>query len=141
MKRLSSILAIIIALTQPFCAHADATRANEWKQVNDAISKGLPKTAVKHLEKIVESAMADKAYAEAVKAIGKRIEQEAQIEGNFAEEKITRMQAEIAKAPKEIVPVLDALLANWYWQYFQQNRWRFMQRSKTAAAPSADFTT
>src|SRR6185436_2952725 len=29
----------------------------------------------------------------------------------------------------------------WYWQYFQQNRWRFMQRTTTAKTPGDDFTT
>src|SRR5262249_11032977 len=37
--------------------------------------------------------------------------------------------------------VLDTLLAHWYWHYFQQNRWRFMQRTTTGAPPGNDFTT
>ena len=37
-------------------------------------------------------------------------------------------------------PVMEAILANWYWHYFQQNRWRFMQRTATAAPPGDDFT-
>jgi hypothetical protein len=32
-------------------------------------------------------------------------------------------------------------LAEWYWHYFQNNRWRFMQRTATAQAPGKDFTT
>ena len=36
---------------------------------------------------------------------------------------------------------MDTLLAEWYWHYFQQNRWRFMQRTATAAQPGNDFTT
>ena len=37
--------------------------------------------------------------------------------------------------------MLETLLAHWYWQYFQQNRWRFLQRTATAQAPGKDFTT
>ena len=51
------------------------------------------------------------------------------------------MRAEIAKAPAEMKPVMEAVLANWFWHYFQQNRWRFMQRTQTAAPPGDDFTT
>ena len=51
------------------------------------------------------------------------------------------MKAEIAKAPAEMDPVMDAILAHWYWHYFQQNRWRFMQRTATGAPPGDDFTT
>src|ERR1039458_4916941 len=51
------------------------------------------------------------------------------------------LEAEIAKAPKEMAPLMDTLLAEWYWQYFQQNRWRFMQRTAIAEQPGKDFTT
>ena len=109
-------------------------RDAQWKQVEEAIKKGLPKTAITNLEPIIQGALKDKAYAEAVKAIGQKIALEGNIQGNKPEEKITRLEAEIAKAPKEMVPLMDTLLAEWYWQYFQQNRWRFMQRTATAAA-------
>ncbi len=105
------------------------------------MKKGLPKTAIEKLEPIVEAAIEDKAYAEAIKAIGQKIALEGNIQGNKPEEKITRMRAEIDKAPAEMRPVMEAILANWYWHYFQQNRWRFMQRSQTAAPPGEDFTT
>ena len=32
------------------------------------------------------------------------------------------------------------MLANWYWDYFQQNRWRFMQRTQTAEPPGDGHT-
>src|SRR5262249_26917945 len=88
-----------------------------------------------------DGAIKDKKYAEAVKAIGKKIALEGTIQGNKPEEKITRMEAEIEKAPDEMKPVLDAIVANWYWHYFQQNRWRFMQRTQTAAPPGDSLTT
>jgi hypothetical protein len=112
-----------------------------WEKVQDAIRKGLPKTAIAELEPVIQQAMKEKAYSEAVKAIGLRIALEGNIQGNKPEEKITRMQAEVAKAPEEMKPVMETILANWYWHYFQQNRWRFLQRTQTAAAPSEDFTT
>ncbi|MCX7009036.1 MAG: hypothetical protein NTY53_17610, partial [Kiritimatiellaeota bacterium] len=73
------------------------------------------------------------------KAICMKIAMEGQVEGNKAEEKIVRLQAEVAKAPAEMQPMMEAVLAHWYWQYFQQNRWRFQQRTQTAASPGADI--
>lgn len=116
-------------------------RDAQWAKVNDAINKGLPQTAVKEIEPIIKSAIEDKAYPEAIKAIARKIAYEAMVQGNKPEERITRMKAEIAKAPEEMKPVMEAVLAQWYWHYFLQNRWRFMQRTATAAAPSEDFTT
>jgi uncharacterized protein YfaS (alpha-2-macroglobulin family) len=137
MKRL---LIPLLAVLSAFPALA-GPRDAQWKKVDDAVSKGLPKTAITNLEPIIQGAMRDKAYAEVVKAIGKKIALEGNIQGNKPEEKIVRLEAEIAKAPREMVPVMNTLLAHWYWQYFQQNRWRFMRRTATGEAPGKDFTT
>src|ERR1035437_2960499 len=135
---LIACIATLLLMNLPIQA---GPRDEQWKQVEEAIKKGLPKTAITNLEPIIQGALKDKAYAEAVKAIGQKIALEGNIQGNKPEEKITRLEAEIAKAPKEMAPLMDTLLAEWYWQYFQQNRWRFMQRTATAAQPGKDFTT
>ncbi|MBL8830411.1 MAG: hypothetical protein JNM18_25780 [Planctomycetaceae bacterium] len=113
----------------------------QWKKVQDAMNQGLPKTAIDELRPIITKAIADKRWAEAVRAVGQKIALEGTIEGNKPEEKIARMAVEIAQAPAEMQPMLQAIQAHWYWHYFQHNRWRFMQRSRTAAAPGNDITT
>jgi len=137
MLRIVALLLVNMAALSVFAGPRDA----QWKKVEEAIKQGLPKTAITNLEPIIQGAMKDRAYAEAVKAIGQRIALEGNIQGNKPEEKIVRLEAEIAKAPKEMAPVLDTLLADWYWHYFQQNKWRFMQRTATAQQPGKDFTT
>ena len=147
MKRSHRLLALGVALAcvavgvAVMVTAAQPPRSEQWKKVDDAVKKGLPKTAIKELEPIIESALKDKAYPEAIKAVARKIALEGNIQGNKPEERVLRMQAAIAKAPKEMVPVMDAVLANWYWHYFQQNRWRFLQRTATAEAPGPDFTT
>jgi uncharacterized protein YfaS (alpha-2-macroglobulin family) len=116
-------------------------RDSEWAKVDDAVKKGMPKTAIDALEPIISGALADKAYAEAIKAIARKIALEGNIQGNKPEEKILRLQDELAKTPAEMKPAMEAILAHWYWQYFQQNRWRFMQRTQTAEAPGPDLQT
>jgi hypothetical protein len=116
-------------------------RDAQWAKVDEAMSKGLPKTAIEELEPIIIGAMADKSYAEAIKAIGRKIALEGNIQGNKPEEKIVRMQAELEKAPAEMKPAMEAILAHWYWHYYAQNRWRFMQRTQTAEAPGPDLQT
>ena len=141
MNRRFTILLSMVLLSASLLFAFAGTRDEQWKQVEEAMSKGLPQTAIEKLEPIIQAAMEEKAYAEAIKAIGRKIALESNIQGNKPEERITRMQAEIAKAPAEMQPVMQAILANWYWHYFQQNRWRFMQRTATAAPPGEDFTT
>ena len=117
-----------------------AARDADWKKVEEAIGKGLPKTAIEALEPIIAGALADQAYGEAAKAIARKIVLEGNVQGNKPEEKITRLEQEVAKAPKELAPLLETILANWYWHYFQNNRWRFLQRTATSQAPGKDFT-
>ncbi len=117
------------------------SRDADWKKVEDAVQKGLPKSAIEVLEPIIKSSLAEKNYGEATKAIARKIVLEGTIQGNKPEEKITRLEKEVETAPAEIKPLLQTLLAHWYWQYFQQNRWRFMQRTQTAEAPGKDFMT
>src|SRR6266404_3296695 len=138
MKRvLGVVLVAIVVNCQLYFA---ASRETQWKDVEEAVKNGLPKTAIENLEPIIQGALKDKAWGEATKAIARRIVLEGNIQGNKPEEKITRMEAEIAKAPKEIVPLLDTILANWYWHYFQQNRWRSMRRTQIAQTRGKDFT-
>ena len=131
MKKLA-FLAIILTgmvIVTTISASEPTDRAELWKKVDAAIKKGLPKTAITHLEPIIESAKSEKRYAEAIKAIATKISLEGSVQGNKPEEKITRMRAAIDKAPAPMRPVMEAIQANWYWHYFQQNRWRFQNRT------------
>jgi len=134
-------VAVLLLAVLPQLNLQAASRDAQWKRVEDAVEKGLPQTALQELAPIVQGALADRAWAEAVKAIAQRITLEGMVEGNQPEERIRRLEAEIARVPPEIKPVLDAILAHWYWQYFRENRWRFMQRTATAQAPGQDFET
>jgi uncharacterized protein YfaS (alpha-2-macroglobulin family) len=130
-----------IALFITAQSSAQQSRPDLWKKVAEADAKGLPRSGIAAVEPIIESAMKDKAYPEAIKAIAKKINLEGNIEGNKPEEKIIRMKAEIAARPAEMHPVMNAVLAHWYWNYFQQNRWRFVQRTQTGEAPGDDIQT
>jgi uncharacterized protein YfaS (alpha-2-macroglobulin family) len=139
MKRSFILTAVIIGIVGT--ASLAGSRDDLWKQVDDAISRGLPQTAIGVLEQIIPGALADQAYAEATKAICLKIVQEGRIQGGQAEEMIVRLEAEIATAPEPMRPVMEAVLGHWFWLYFQQNRYQFLQRTATAESPGEDFTT
>src|SRR4051794_27778477 len=71
-----------IALVVVTSGNAQPPRDERWKKVDDAVNKGLPRTAIAELDPIIESAIKDKAYPEAIKAIAKKIGLEGNIEGN-----------------------------------------------------------
>ena len=141
MFRRRILITSVFALFTLTVLLAAGPRDAQWKEVNQAIQKGLPKTAIEKLDPIIAAATNEKRFAEAVRAISMKISLEGNVQGNKPEEKITRMRAAIEDAPEEMKPVMEAIVANWFWHYFQQNRWRFMQRSQTSAPASDDFTT
>jgi len=134
-------LACALLLLVTTCTSEAGPRDSLWSQVDEAIEKGLPRTAIAVLDQIIPMALQDQAHAEAIKAICLKIVLEGQIQGGKVEEMIVRLESEIAEAPDPMKPVMEAILAHWYWQYFQQNRWRFLGRTQTAEPPGADFTT
>ncbi len=113
----------------------------DWKAVKEAIRARRPKTAIGQLEPILKRALKAEKYAEATRAVAMKIMLESQIEGGKAEERITRLQDEIADLPKPMRPMMEVVLANWYWHYFRQNRWRFIQRTRTDKASGEDILT
>ena len=137
-RKLLSAMAVLLGIAILLAASPNEA---DWKQVQDAMNRGLPKTAIEKLDPIIQRATKSKNYDEAIKAIAMKISLEGDIQGGKAEEKITRMRAAIAKAPDEMKPAMDAILANWFWSYFQQNQWRFMNRTQVGGPPGKDITT
>lgn len=137
MSHRRSVITGLLALLAVTLLFAVDPPGADWKAVETAIKQGLPKTAIEKLQPIIANAISEKQYAEAIKAIGMKVALEAQ----KPEEKVTRMRAEIEKAPEPMKPAMNAVVANWFWHYFQNNRWRFMQRTQTDSPPGDDFTT
>jgi len=107
MKNRHLSLALVLSLLT-FSVLA-APRDALWKEVEEAVNKGLPKTAIEKLQPIIDGAIKEKKYAEAVKAIGKKLALEGTIQGNKPEEKIKRMRAEIDKQFQKVLASADVL--------------------------------
>ncbi|HUT47155.1 MAG TPA: MG2 domain-containing protein, partial [Sedimentisphaerales bacterium] len=135
------LLCVLLLLVVAGHLSAAETRDSLWDQVDEAIQNRLPRTAMAVLDEIIPGAIEDQAYAEATRAVCLKIALEGQIQGGKAEEQIVLLETEIAEAPEPMKPVMETILAHWYWQYFKQNSWRFIQRTQTAEPPGADITT
>jgi len=139
MKRTPRLTVAIVTIVAS-CSLA-GPRDSQWAQVEDAMNNGLPRTAIAVLDEIIPGALEDQAHAEATKAICLKIVLEGWSQWGDYDRMIVRLEAEIAEAPEAMKPMMEAILTHWYWQYFQQNRWRFVERTQTAEPPGADITT
>nr|WP_244526871.1 MG2 domain-containing protein [Pseudozobellia thermophila] len=113
-----------------------------WKKVQELEREDLTKSALELVEGISKKATKEKNAQQAVKALlfvskyAMTLEEDAQLSI------IERFKAEIARADFPTKNILESYLANMYWQYFQQNRYRFYQRSTTETkVDSTDFRT
>lgn len=110
----------------------DINDGPQWVEVRTAMNQGRPQTAIEKLEPIITAATEEKNYPEAIKGISLKIELQGSIRGDQPDLKIRQMRDAINAAPAEMQPVMDAILARWMWQFFQQNQWQFMQRTAVA---------
>jgi hypothetical protein len=131
------LAAALLLVVNLFAGPRDA----QWRKVDAAVEQRLPQSAIEALDPLIADALADGSHAEATRAILRKIALQQEIEGSKAEEGIVRLEAELAKAPPAMQPVMETVLAHWYWNYFQQNRWRFLNRTATAGTSDADIQT
>ncbi len=135
------MLAVFATVNWPLReAAASQSDGDLWQKVSEAENNGLPQTAIKNLELIYKAAIAENRQAEALKALLKRIVLDTNIKGNKAEEKIKYLKEEIEKAGESLKPLMQTVLAQWYWHYFSNNRYRFINRAQTAGLSENDFT-
>ncbi len=115
---------------------------NLWNQVEKFEIDGLPKSALKIVEDIAKQATKDKNDPQLIKTMFYKskfalvLEEDAQLKiiNDF------KKQIDISTFPSK--NILESLLANMYWQYFNQNRWQFYNRTKTEEKVNAeDFRT
>ncbi|MEI8227391.1 MAG: alpha-2-macroglobulin family protein [Planctomycetota bacterium] len=109
-------------------------RAAAWKRVETALAEGKPKTAADALAGIEQAAVAEKAWAEAVRAIATRVITETGDRPPDDPERLLLLATAVEQAPPETRGVLEAIRANWTWGFFMNNRWRFAQRTSGGAA-------
>ncbi len=120
----------------------------EWKKVEGFAAKGLPKSALEEVKKIYALAKTEKQDAQLIKALlyitGLQSENRednqlfslAEIEKEIA---VNLTAGQTGKEP--ITSLLKSLLANMYYNYYQQNRWKFYNLTQTKQFIKTDIAT
>ncbi len=113
-----------------------------WKKVLEFEKKGLPQTALKEVEKIYSLAKAENNASQIIKSILYKSKYALTLEEDAQLTIIKNLKQEIEQAKTPQKNILESILANLYWQYFNQNRWRFYQRTNTEKKiDTTDFRT
>ena len=112
-----------------------------WKRVDSCQEKGLTESALKIVTIIYSKAKTENNAPQFVKAILHRMKFESYKEEFSLEKSIFKLQDEVKEAKFPIKPVLQNILADAFWQYYQNNRWKFHDRSTTVNFKNDDIQT
>ncbi|WP_166967898.1 alpha-2-macroglobulin family protein [Yeosuana marina] len=140
MKHLYSVL--VILLFAHFSQAQNNTYNLQWRQVEQFEMDGLPKSALKIVENISKQAKKDKNTSQQIKCLVYKSKFSLVLEEDAQLKIINDFKTAISESTFPTKNILESLLANMYWQYFNQNRWQFYNRTKTEEKVDAtDFRT
>ncbi|UOB16358.1 alpha-2-macroglobulin family protein [Abyssalbus ytuae] len=113
-----------------------------WEKVDNLEKEGLTKSALKIVEDIKAKASKEKEINQKIKALMYASKYALVLEEDAQLLIINNFKQEISDAKFPERNILHSILANLYWQYFQQNRWIIYNRTKTAVkVDKQDFRT
>ncbi len=113
----------------------------DWKQVDSLMNKGLPKSALEIVNNLYARAMKEKNHAQIIKALIHKMGSEYTYEEEAQVKSILAIEAELPKYPFPTKPVIQSLLAQTYWRYYQDNRYRILSRTETSEFIPNDIKT
>ncbi|AUC17093.1 alpha-2-macroglobulin [Tenacibaculum sp. SZ-18] len=113
-----------------------------WKKVYEFEKENLPKSALKLVEKIYTKATADNNSPQLIKCLVYKSKLSINMEENAQLTIINDFKLQISNSNFPSKNILQNMLANLYWQYFQENRYKFYNRTKTTEkVDENDFRT
>lgn len=112
-----------------------------WAAVTQFENDGLPQSALEKVEQILAYAKNEKNGEQTIKAIIHKSKYLVQVQddGHVKAIQFTEQELQSAIAPEK--NILQSLLAEMYWNYYQQNRWQFMNRTQTTGFDNTDIRT
>lgn len=108
-------------------------------KIDSLTSAGLPKSALKEVEKLDLLSRQNHNAPQQIRAAVYRMNLQTYLEENALVAIINRLKIDIKQAAYPVKPVLQSILAEVFWKYYQQNRYQFSRRS-AMEKPDADFT-
>lgn len=118
-----------------------STYAKEWQKVDSLANKGLNKSALEVVNGIYDKAKSENNAPQFVKAIIHRMKFEQYMEEYSLVKALNKLNEEAKAAKYPVKPILQSMIAESYWSYYQQNRYRFYNRTETVNFENDDITT
>jgi uncharacterized protein YfaS (alpha-2-macroglobulin family) len=112
-----------------------------WKTADSLIEKGLTKSALDAVGKIYTKAVKEDNAPQLIKTVMYKVRLTSQMEESFLEKSIAELNQELKISKFPATPVLHSITASLYWQYYQNNRWKILDRSTGVNGKPEDLST
>lgn len=143
MRKIAVILSVIILFSVNGKAQQHYKNYDDlWKSAQKFEESNLPKSALIEVEKIYATAKKENNAPQLLKTLLFKSKYAIILEEDAQLNIINSFKTEISKSEFPTKNMLESVLANLYWQYYQQNRWKFHDRTTTESkVDAADFRT
>ncbi|MFO7674028.1 MAG: hypothetical protein R6V74_10015, partial [Lutibacter sp.] len=132
MKKIALILSVVILLSVNVKAQQQYKNYDDlWEKVQKFEESDLPKSALTEVEKIYTAAKKENNAPQLLKTLLFKSKYALILEEDAQMNIINSFKKEISKSDFPTKNMLESVLANLYWQYYQQNRWKFYDRTTT----------
>lgn len=139
---MKNILTIFMIVLFSQFSNAQQDYANLWKEVETLEKEGLTKSAFQKVSEISIRAKRDGNDTQIIKAFLKKSAYQLILEEDAQLTIVNDLKAEIASQSFPTKNILQNILGSMYWQYFQNNRYQFYNRTETKEKVDAsDFRT
>ncbi|MBX2846356.1 MAG: hypothetical protein KTR13_09095, partial [Saprospiraceae bacterium] len=113
----------------------------QWKEVERFEREGLPKSALEVVDRIFAQAKLEQNPPQIYKTLIYQSKYALQLEEDAQLNIVNTFKEEIEAADAPTKQLLQSTLADLYWQYFNANRYQFLNRTATANIDLEDFRT
>ncbi|MGB5849238.1 MAG: alpha-2-macroglobulin family protein [Ignavibacteriaceae bacterium] len=112
-----------------------------WHKVDSLVNEGLTRSALDIVEEILNTAKDENNQPQIIKSLFYKLRFTNYTQEDSHVKILGEVKDEIKTTSFPANAVLKSILANTYWQYYQNNRWRFQQRTETVNFDNDDFQT
>ena len=141
VKKLITAVLLLACFSMSSLAQVKDDYKKNWDKVEAFQKKGLSKSALQEVMAIQAMALKANNEAQVIKTYIHQVMFRNMVEEDSRENNIFYVDTLIEKAKGPAKNVLQSMQAEMFWQYLNNNRWKFYDRTKLANEKAKDITT
>ncbi|QQS34847.1 MAG: hypothetical protein IPM56_11310 [Ignavibacteriales bacterium] len=112
-----------------------------WEKVDSLEQSGLSRSALEIVEKIYKRSKKENVHPQFIKSVLYKLKFANYTEENSQVKIVNDVKKEISDSEFPSKAILKSILADMYWQYYRNNRYKYQQRTETVNFDNEDFLT